>query len=137
MRGRYGKPKLGRELDHGGPGQLCRKAGGRVQLVDAPSERPDDAPATGVGAKGDRGGGQQNDPNRNLEALEMTCGQQRQGDDGHRFLRIVGSMGIGNERRRENLKIAKGAIQGNGARAMEQHQQDRHDDRGQNEPGRR
>ena len=69
--------------------RLCGKPVDRLELDHPMSHRLHDAPAADGGAERDRRGGREHDPDRHVDGGDETGGEEREGDDAHRFLSVV------------------------------------------------
>src|SRR6266446_1018267 len=102
-----GKADESGALDNACSHQLRGEAGCRFELEDAPAQRPNNSPSARVCSEADRRGGQDHNPKWYLELRQVPRGDQREGDCGHRLLRVVGTVGIGEEGRSGDLQAAE------------------------------
>ena len=106
-----------------------REALRRLQLRDPLPERADDPPAARVRAGGDRRRGGEDHPRRRpLEVrLEVPRRDERERHDPHRLLRVVRSVGEGEEARRDELEPAEDAVDDAGRPASDHPHEDGHE----------
>ena len=90
-----------------------RRLGGeavdRLELGDALAHRLHDPPAADRGPERQRRGRHDDDPGGTVDVGDDAGREQGEGDDAHRLLGVVGAVGEGHERRREDLQPAEAA----------------------------
>ena len=72
-----------------GARELRARAADRLERRDPHPHRPDDPPAAGERSEADRGVAHEDDPERDVQRLEVPRREEEDGDDPHRLLRVV------------------------------------------------
>jgi hypothetical protein len=114
--------EVGRAFDDGGGGGLGGEAVDGLQFHHLVAHRFDDAPAAAGGAGGHHEGAGDHDPavdfkfgglqeaepvGQVFEGAGLGAGEEREGDDAHGFLGVVGAMGKSHPGRAHNLQLAE------------------------------
>ena len=98
-------PKWAVPSEHGGGGRLGGEAVDGLELHDPLTHRLHDPPAADGGAQRDRRRGHDDDPGQGTSTVgDDARREQRQGDDAHRLLGVVGAVGEGHVAGREDLR---------------------------------
>src|SRR3954447_4991334 len=107
--GRHRHPEMGGPEQDRGAGGPRRDPVDRLKLGDPLAHRPHDPPPADGRARRQRRGGHDDHPRRHLDLGNDAGGEQRQRDDAHRLLRVVGSVGERHECGREDLEPPEAA----------------------------
>ena len=108
LRGREREAHMRGDENRSRRSRLCGETLRSRDLGQALAKRADDAPAAHVGAKSDGEAADGDDPQLRTRTGRLEAhGDQRQRDDAHRLLGVVGTMGERDEARRHRLAVAK------------------------------
>src|SRR4051812_18945338 len=119
LRRRHRHPEMGRADEDGGTRRLRRETVNGLELGDPLTHRAHDPPAPDGSAGGQRRRRDDDHPRRDLDLGDDAGGEQREGDDAHGLLGVVGSVGECHERGREDLEPPEPAGHGLALRAPE------------------